>query len=173
MLGSDGDARFDELVDDGRKKLRLARIHGGSIALFTWECQERMYSWYTPIMTTADVIKHWRKGAAEALDAAKLLANDGKYDLALFHCHLAVEKKMKAAVMEETGKPHPKVHNLSRLAQLIREDWPENDRELFTTLSEFSVAARYDDPAWSDRYATEKNARLWIDRAGSFLSKII
>ena len=122
-------------------------------------------------MTTADVIKHWRKGAAEALDAAKLLAKDGKYDLALFHCHLAVEKALKAMVMESTGKPHPKVHNLSRLAQLIREDWSTEDRELFTTLSEFSVAARYDDPAWSDRYATAENAQLWIDRVTGFLSK--
>lgn len=122
-------------------------------------------------MTTADVIKHWRKGAAEALDAAKLLAKDGKYDLALFHCHLAVEKALKATVMESTGKPHPKVHNLSRLAQLIREDWSTEDRELFTTLSEFSVAARYDDPAWSDRYATAENAQLWIDRVTGFLSK--
>ena len=120
-------------------------------------------------MTTADVIKHWRKGAQEALDAAKLLEKDGKYDLALFHCHLAVEKTLKAAVMESTDKPHPKIHNLSRLAQLIRKDWLIDDRELFSTLSEFSIAARYDDPTWSDRYATAENARRWIDRAATFL----
>jgi HEPN domain-containing protein len=121
-------------------------------------------------VTDARIIGHWRKGAKDALRVAKLAAEDGAYELALFHCHLAVEKALKAAVMEKTGKPHPKVHNLSRLALLVREDWSDQDRELFTTLSEFAVAARYDDPTWADRYATAENARLWIERTDAFLS---
>jgi HEPN domain-containing protein len=121
-------------------------------------------------VTDARIIGHWRKGANDALRVAKLAAEDGAYELALFHCHLAVEKALKAAVMEKTGKPHPKVHDLGRLALLVREAWTASDRELFDALSEFAVAARYDDPTWAERFATAQNARLWIDRTAAFLT---
>jgi HEPN domain-containing protein len=127
-------------------------------------------SCYTRRVTTTDVIAHWRKGSKDALEAASLLAKDGKYELALFHCHLAVEKALKASVMEKTGKPHPKVHNLNRLALLLHDGWADHDCELFDTLSEFAIAAWYDDPDWAVRYATAANARLWIDRTAGLLS---
>lgn len=125
---------------------------------------------YSRRVTTQDVIQHWRKGATDALGAAKLLAGNKKYELALFHCHLAVEKALKAAVMERTRKPHPKVHNLSRLALILRENWSDQERMLFVTLSDFAVAARYDDPAWARRYATARKTRQWIKRTAAFLS---
>ncbi len=121
-------------------------------------------------MTDAQLIAHWRRGSREALDAARLLSDDAKYELALFHCHRAVEKALKAAIMEITGKPHPKVHELARLALLIRSDWPAQDRELFDTLSDFAIAARYDDPAWAETHATHQNANRWIDRTAEFLT---
>ncbi|MDO8648888.1 MAG: HEPN domain-containing protein [Candidatus Peregrinibacteria bacterium] len=124
-------------------------------------------------MTTADVIKHWRKGAQDALDAAKLLEADAKYDLALFHCHLALEKALKAAVMERTKKPHPKIHRLLSLAKLLQEDWSIDDQELFDKLSDFAVAARYDDPAWAEQYATAENSQQWIRRTSQFLSTFL
>ena len=127
---------------------------------------------YCGPVTTADVIAHWRKGATDALEAAALLARDRKYELALFHCHLAVEKALKAAVMEKTGRPHPKVHNLSRLAQLVGDDWSAADRDLLATLSEFAVAARYDDPDWARRYATAPTVRRWLKRTSEFLSRL-
>jgi HEPN domain-containing protein len=74
-------------------------------------------------MTTADVINHWRKEARDALDVAKLLVKNKKYELSLFHCHLAVEKALKAAVMEKTKKAQSKIHHLTYLAQLFRSDW--------------------------------------------------
>jgi HEPN domain-containing protein len=122
-------------------------------------------------VTTADVIAHWRKGAKVALRLAVVCADERAYELALFHCHLAVEKAIKAAIMEKTRKPHPKVHNLDRLAFLLRDDWSEADRNLFDILTSFSIAARYDDPAWAERFATAKNARRWIDQSEQFLSR--
>jgi HEPN domain-containing protein len=121
-------------------------------------------------VTTADLIAHWRKGAKIALRLAAVCADQRAYELALFHCHLAVEKAIKAAIMEKTRKPHPKVHDLLRLASLLQEDWPAPDQELLDTLSDFAIAARYDDPAWAERFATAKNARRWISRTTSFLA---
>lgn len=121
-------------------------------------------------MTQADVIAHWRKGAKDALHLAKRACEDGIYELALFHCHLAVEKALKAAIMAKTGKPHPKIHTLAHLASLLRDDWSEEDRTVFDTLSDFAVAARYDDPAWAERFATARNAEQWLARSEAFLS---
>jgi HEPN domain-containing protein len=124
-------------------------------------------------MTTADVIAHWRKGAHDALEAAKLLEKDGKYDLALFHCHLAVEKALKAAIMEKTKKPHPKIHSLWNLATLLSGNWSICDKEIFITLSDFAIAARYDDPRWAERFATAKNAGRWTKRTEKFLTTFL
>ena len=128
---------------------------------------------YTRRVTTKDVITHWRKGANDALEAAELLAKDGKYELALFHCHLAVEKALKAAIMEETGKPHPKMHELFTLAELLRAEWADEDRELFDALSDFAVAARYDDPAWAQQQARPENVAAWLRRTEAFLSSFL
>ena len=121
-------------------------------------------------MTTAQVITHWRKGARDALRLAKHAADDGLYELALFHCHLCIEKALKAALMEKTGKPHPKVHALAQLATALHENWSKDDREMLDTLSDFAVAARYDDPAWAERFATAQNAQKWIVCAETFVS---
>ena len=77
---------------------------------------------------------------------------------------------LKAEIMDKTGEPHPKVHALAQLALVLQKDWSEQDRELFDTLSDFAVAARYDDPAWAERFATAQNAEHWIKRAETFLA---
>ncbi|MBU2213733.1 HEPN domain-containing protein [Patescibacteria group bacterium] len=121
-------------------------------------------------MTEADIIAHWRKGAKDAFEMAQLAHKAGKYELALFHCHLAVEKILKAAVMEKTKKPHPKIHELSVLARLLKETWSVEEKQLFESLSDFAIAARYDDPTWAENYATSQNAQDWIKRTEAFLS---
>jgi HEPN domain-containing protein len=122
-------------------------------------------------VTDAQLVKHWRHGAKQSLRLATLTAEDGLYELALFHCHLAVEKALKAAIMEQSGEPHPKVHALLRLGMLVHDDWSADERELFDALSEFAVAARYDDPDWAKRSATASAAHTWIKRTTTFLSQ--
>lgn len=124
-------------------------------------------------MTTADIIKHWRKGARNALDAAKLLEKNHKHDLALFHCHLAVEKALKAGIMEVTKKPHPKIHRLLSLATMLKKNWSTEEQELLDTLSDFAVAARYDDPTWAEKFATAQNAKKWIQKTENFLRSVL
>lgn len=125
------------------------------------------------LMTTADIAQHWRNGSAKALRVAKLAHKDGAHELALFPCHLAIEKALKAAIMEKTKKPHPKIHSLWNLAVMLSKDWSEDDKELFDTLSDFAVAARYDDPQWAKECATAKIVERWIKRTGKFLSSFL
>src|SRR4051812_14793322 len=60
---------------------------------------------YTRRVTTEDVIAHWRKGAKNALRVAVLAHEDGEHELALFHCHLAVEKALKKALNRFSYSP--------------------------------------------------------------------
>lgn len=75
--------------------------------------------------------------------------------------------------MEKTEKPHPKIHGLWNLAAILRDDWNPEDRELFNTLSDFAIAARYDDPTWAERFATIENVKHWISRTEEFLSRFL
>jgi HEPN domain-containing protein len=91
----------------------------------------------------------------------------------LFDAQLAVEKALKAAIMEKTGEPHPKIHSLFALATILKEDWPAQEKELFDALSDFAVAARYDDPAWALTQATRPQTERWIRRTEAFLSSFL
>lgn len=124
-----------------------------------------------PAVTTTEVVAHWRKRARDSLELARLAIEVSNYCDALFHCHLAVEKCLKAQIMETTKKPHPRIHGLPKLASILQNDWSKEDKELLSFLSDFAVAARYDDPAWAERVATAQNAEEWVARTDTFLSK--
>lgn len=123
-------------------------------------------------MTEADVIAHWRKRAKESLKVALLAVEAGSYGLALFHCHLAIEKALKALFMEEHRKEAPFTHDLAQLATMINREWTEEEKRQLARMTEYAVAARYDDPVWAEREATEETAREWIEKADALLSRL-
>ena len=49
-------------------------------------------------MTQEQAASFWQKGAQEELRSAQILLEHQSYAAALFHCHLAVEKALKAAI---------------------------------------------------------------------------
>ena len=124
-------------------------------------------------MTEADVITHWRKGARESLQLATHAQKDKSFALALFHCHLAVEKALKAQYMEEHRKEPLPTHNLVLLAHELARPWTEEEIRKLDYLTQYAVAARYDDPFWAEREATEENGAHWIDVADVFLSSLL
>ena len=121
-------------------------------------------------MSNEEIIAHWRKGAHDAMDMARLACDAGKFDHALFNCQLAVEKALKTLHMEKFGEDPPRTHNLSLLGKLLEIDLKARDRELLKELSDFAVTARYHDPRWSQEEATRENAMRWISDVSSFLS---
>jgi HEPN domain-containing protein len=124
-------------------------------------------------MTEADVIAHWRKRARESLEVAKKAHEEGYFAHALFNCHLAVEKALKAAFMDEHRDEPPLTHNLLSVAQRLRHEWDEHERRDFEYLTQYAVAARYDDPAWAAREATATNSRRCITVSERFLSLLL
>ena len=124
-------------------------------------------------MTESDIIAHWRKGARDSLEVAELAHDAGKFSLALFHCHLAAEKALKAAFIEKNDDEPPYTHDLTKLALLIRQDWSGEHKNLLGELTDYAIAARYDDPGWAERQAIQLISKLWIQRTRDFLSFLI
>ena len=124
-------------------------------------------------MTQEDAIKHWRREAQGSLTMARAGLREKEYTLALFHCHLAIEKALQARYMEEQGEAAPFSHDLQYLASLLTRDFSEVDLALLSELGKFSVQARYSDPFWAEAQATEEQTSLWIEKTAAFLSHFL
>ncbi|HLD71116.1 MAG TPA: HEPN domain-containing protein [Candidatus Peribacteraceae bacterium] len=124
-------------------------------------------------MTEADVIAHWRKGAKDALEMAQLACDAGKYDHALFNCHLAVEKALKVQYMTELRQEAPYTHDLFFLARKLSHVWTKEQEKQFAYLTEYAVAARYDNPQWAQQEATKENSLRWIAVSTALVSSLI
>jgi len=124
-------------------------------------------------VTQQDAIRHWQEGAKKSLHAAEVLYGERDYESALFHCHLAVEKALKALYMEQRGEDHPHTHDLAYLASLIQHNLSKNDEEELKVLTSFVTDARYSDPYWAAEQANAKEAARWIASAKHLLSSLL
>ncbi len=121
-------------------------------------------------------VENWRKSSLYDLSTAGALLQTGHYLSVIFHCHLAVEKMLKAVVENVTGKTPPKTHNLRNLLTESNISVTENVSDLIDELSDLSVPMRYpiDFEANSDVYTknvaedyfrrTEESVK-WIEKS--------
>lgn len=89
--------------------------------------------------------EYWRTLAYRTLGTAEDLFRAKRYDACLFFCHLALEKMLKALVVQRTNQPAPYIHDLEKLASVARLQMTEEQTQYFRHISTFNVAARYDD----------------------------
>ena len=106
------------------------------------------------------------------MEQAQVLHEHGKYRGILFHCHLAVEKAMKAAHIREHNTNPPKTHNLVELARALSYVWSTEKIDNLDELTDFVVDARYGDPDWSEHTATEERSSFWFNHAEIIISKL-
>lgn len=59
----------------------------------------------------------WLNQAKEHYDDALYLYEGSRYSMAVYCCHQALEKILKAAIVEFAGSTPPKIHNLDALAR--------------------------------------------------------
>jgi HEPN domain-containing protein len=128
---------------------------------------------YTPDMSQDEAIRHWQKGAKDALEAAEALHAIAKYALALFDAHLAVEKALKKVYIEQTNQDPLPTHNLLLLSEEIQHSWTDEEKELLSELTDYAIDARYDDPEWAQEKATKENSAFWIAKAKHFLKTLL
>ena len=98
--------------------------------------------------------ERWAAQADYDLSVAQLLYQQEVYRYCVFFCHLALEKRLKAMIVEyaDVAEP-PRIHNLIDLADIVGIDLP-NEYEMFLgSLSKQSVLARY--PQSLDEYTED------------------
>ena len=90
-------------------------------------------------------IDYWQNSATEDWDAAQSLINQNKARHGLFFAHLALEKLLKAHICRQTQDLAPKLHNLSRLAELATLSLDEKQMDILAEMNTFNLEGRYPD----------------------------
>jgi HEPN domain-containing protein len=88
--------------------------------------------------------ERWVTRADEDLGMADAAWEREYHSSCLFHCQQAVEKLLKAALIERTGR-YPKIHDLPDLAGRLSLNPPQQEMEFLAKLSEQYIPARYGD----------------------------
>ncbi len=88
-------------------------------------------------------IRYWLGIAKDDLRVAGHLIDTNDRLHALFFCHLAIEKMLKALFVKVNGGSPPPIHNLPRLAAESKLNLSEGDLEFLNELLRFNIEARY------------------------------
>lgn len=89
------------------------------------------------------VFKYWFDGSLEEMLACEKLAKFDLYHQALFHMHLALEKKIKSFYVKSKNQHAPFGHNLVYLIGKIDIDVPKIIIEELEVLTTFNLEGRY------------------------------
>jgi HEPN domain-containing protein len=87
----------------------------------------------------------WMNDAQYDLESAETMLQAGRYFFVVFMCHLAIEKLLKAVIVENTGSQPPKIHNLVELAVRVGLSIPPGHQTIVNELDTMSVVTRYPD----------------------------
>ena len=114
-------------------------------------------------MTRQKAIDMWVEGAVDALDTCDKLFKSKKYHHSLFFLHLALEKIIKALYISKVDDSPPYIHNLKLLIKILKIEASDKELEQLDEISEFNVAARYDDYKYKIyKRATENYTKKWL-----------
>lgn len=118
--------------------------------------------------------KAWQEGARDAFDTAEKLYASKKYHHALFFCHLAVEKVLKATYILAHNEMPPHTHDLILLASHTNNAASEEKLKLFAEMNKFNIAARYQEEK-DELYkiATAEYAEEWIQHTSLILNSLL
>ncbi len=89
--------------------------------------------------------ENWLGSAQYDLDTAGHMLAAGRYIYTFFMCHLAIEKCLKARIIEVTGEAPPKSHDLGYLMDLAGVSPDEEMEGFIFELGNISVVTRYPD----------------------------
>ncbi len=110
-------------------------------------------------------ITYWKSEAQRSFEIAELLFQKNKRPEALFFGHLALEKLLKAVVVQHTKNLAPLIHDLNRLAKAADLHLTSKQQQELQMITSFNIAGRYD----NDKIAFHKQCtvpftkrQIWI-----------
>ena len=89
----------------------------------------------------------WLEDAHYDMDCARDLLAARRYNYVVWLARQAVEKALKAACMQVTGRPVPMAHNLIALATTVSSDIPPSVARSLSFLNPHDTMTRYVDAA--------------------------
>jgi HEPN domain-containing protein len=90
-----------------------------------------------------DEVLEWLSQSDYDLDTAQAMLDAGRSVYAVFMCHLAVEKALKALVVKRTGNAPPRTHSLVQLLGLAHPDLTPEEIRFVARLTSAGVTTRY------------------------------
>jgi len=114
-------------------------------------------------MKKAEWVQEWLDTAAEDLRVCESLFEKKHYAWCLFIGHLVLEKTLKALWIDRHyPEPHPRIHNLEKLAKRIPLVLTEDQRAFLVKANDFYLLGRYPEQkknlySISTREFTKKN----------------
>jgi len=89
-------------------------------------------------------INYWKKSAERNWETTLSLFGTKHYDACLFFCHLTLEKLLKGLAVKQTEQAIPHIHDLERLAELVKLNLTKKQIINLKIISEFNISGRYD-----------------------------
>ena len=108
-------------------------------------------------------IAYWKNGAIEEWGLAQDLVKRNKTRHGLFFAHLALEKLLKAHVCRQIQDLPPRIHNLTRLAELAKLPLTQAQVDILAEMNAFNLEGRY--PDLSLVPLSKKEAKEYLRRA--------
>lgn len=87
--------------------------------------------------------RKWVSHAEEDFEAAQAMLTSRQYRWVVFLCHIAIEKMLKACIVEFADRYPPHIHILTRLAEIANIGLPEHVKEFVEEMSDRSTPTRY------------------------------
>lgn len=125
-------------------------------------------------MSEKDILKYWMNGAIDALDTAKNLFDDKKFNHSLFFLHLALEKAIKGVFFKLNNESPPYDHDLVRLGNFAEIKFSDEENEQLREISTFNIAGRYDDYKLAFyKKANAEFAKKWFIIGEKLFAKVL
>jgi HEPN domain-containing protein len=105
------------------------------------------------------ITQKWLDFAKSDLNAAEILFNNESYKDSIFHCHQAIEKYLKAAIVER-GRVFPKIHDLPELLAITKFKFSDKIILFLQELDSYYNPSRYPDVAPDYTYERETAERF-------------
>ena len=88
-------------------------------------------------------VKYWVDLSKYDIDTAKAMMTSGRYLYVLFTCQQAVEKMLKALVVQNTKNFPPKIHDLVKLLSIADIEANNRKKEFLFKLNFYYLETRY------------------------------
>lgn len=88
-------------------------------------------------------VMEWFNQAEYDMETAQIMFDSRRYIYTVFMVHLAIEKSLKALIVERTGQTPPRIHNLVTLLKESNAHLPDTQMKFLVRLSLAGVTTRY------------------------------